>query len=554
MKNSSKTARQTGIAVIALALTLGFLQAAEPTAPVPAKPSEAKEAKTAGAGAGQEYTGVTAPTAAESTAIQSAPPQTATISVNPEQVVGPLQKKLFGLNCDRSGFEAGLVDPATGKIDPDGAALFKGIPMPLNRVAGSDAMRFRWKQAIGPESERTPMKLWPWGKEAKIVVGPIEFEQWLRSIDPKAGTAWVLNIFQETAKDHADLVEFLTGEPGKPRGEIDWAKRRVELGLKDPVNVEIWEIGNEVDWDSKEKWTSVEYVEECRKTIKAIRAVNPKAKIAVHALTAPWSPTHKEFPGASWAGWHRNLLKALGTEIDYISFHPYYNGHPTSLLETYLDRIRDDIKQITGDNRIRVYISEHARWPSMPKTGPWNVNWYQTHCLDGCLATGQFLVRCITRPEITAASYHAAISAGPWGVLYRDKTSGKLYPTGIAELFRLFAKLPEGEVVTTTVTGPDTDVTHPDLNYVATAVRTAKGLYLVVVNRGPARQTTFTLGGNYRLKAGWTLTGPDGKAFNTYDNRPLAIQPIAVAKGGEALNERLIPALSMTVFELEKGQ
>ena len=503
----------------------------------------------AGPGAGQEYSGVDISASYQSAVSTSSRPLTATITVDKKRIIGPLEKKLFGFNTDRYALETTLLLPGTQQIDPEASHLLHGIPLPLVRSGGSEAMQFRWKRAIGPNAERQPQKLWPWATSEKLALGAVEMEQWLRSIDPKTETAWVLNLFQDTPEDHADLAEFLTGTPGKPRGSIDWAQKRVALGLKEPVKVAIWELGNEVDWDSTHKLTIEQYIDACRKTIQAIRQVDPKAKFAVHALTAPWSPNHQEFSGSSWSGWHRNLLRKLGPEIDYISFHPYYDGNPLCVIERYLDRIRDDIQDITKDNRIRVYISEHARWPETPKKGEWKDNWFQTHSLDGCLSTAQFLVRCLSRPEITAASYHA-LTTGPWGLFFCDPESGKLYTSGMAELFRFFSKLPDGNVVATTISGSGTDPNRPDLEFIAATVSTPQGLFLVVVNRGAERKAKLALGSNYQLRSGYKLTAPDRNSVNTLKERTISITSLPSLSRDAVLNEILIPPLSVNLLEL----
>lgn len=531
--------RRSALARTALALFFAAsLVCAEPGSPA-GDPTPTVPAVT---GAGQEYSGVVVQPAPDAAAPKTGEP--VGITVRPGEIIGPLQKTLFGINYDRQGFEGVLVDRATGKIDPASVELMQGIPLPLNRVGGGDAMRFRWKQAIGPMTERTPMKLWPWAANAKIAAGPVEWIQWLRSIDPAAEVAWGLNIAQDSPQDHADLVRFLTKE--EDQGGGDWARRRKELGIEKPIRVAIWEVGNEMDWDSEILMPVDKYIQAARETIAAVRSVDPQAKIAMHALTAPWSPKHKEFSGASWAGWHRAVLKALGPDIDYIAFHPYYYGLPSSEVETYLDRIRDDILQITGEKRIRVYLSEHALWPEMPKNGNWKENWHLTNCLSGTLATSQFLVRCMDRPEITAATYHG-LAAGPWWVLNRE--NGTLCSSGIADMLRLFAKLPEGNVVRVDVSGPGTDVTKPDLNFTAAAVAGANGLSLVAVNRGPAaRVASISLGSEYRLRGGWILSGPNAQARNSSADRPIKLEPLP----GEAppFRSLSIPAFSMLVLDL----
>lgn len=504
-----------------------------------------------GGGAGNEYLGVNIENQADSQN-QTLSDDPVSIIVEPQIVIGPFRKALFGLNFDRHGLESALVD-SNGKIDPAGASLLQGLSMPMSRVAGSDAMRFQWKKAIGKMTERESQQLWSWAPSKPIVIGPVEFEKWLREIDPEPITSWVLNLFMDTPQDHADLVSFLTGDTESSTKSNIWALKRVELGLDEPARVEIWELGNEVDWDEKEKWTVEKYISESKKTIAAIREVKPDAKFAAHALTAPWAPGPREFGEGNWAGWHKKVLEELGNELEYIAFHPYYYGLPTNVIETYLDTLRDDILSITGDDRIKIYISEHARWPEMPASGEWKENWHKTHSLEGCLATAQFLVRCMNRPEIVAASYHSAVDAGPWGLLYRDKETNQLYATAIVEMMRLFQKIPAGEMVSTTMQGERTDVTSDQLELVASSVKTENNLYVVIVNRGLARPANLEILDDYLLTNGWVFNGNDLEQVNTAAKRNLEIKGFSDLREKSIKSLKTIPQYSISLWQFERA-
>ncbi len=359
-----------------------------------------------------------------------------TIIVDESKIIREVPKELFGFNHNWIHSERLVWDKSKNQISSEFVKTLSGLSMPLNRMSGSVSQVFHWKQAIGPLCDRDEQQLAAYDNKAKKHFGPLEWIESTRDIDPEAKFSWVFNMTTENPSDHADLVEFLTGDGNSnPNGGTNWAQKRIQLGMTVPLNGCIWELGNEID-HGVNGLTVEAYIQKCKEIIEAIRAIEPKAIIAVHATTAPWS---RKYFGKDWRKWHQAVLRKLGDDIDFISFHSYYLGIETAKMEEYLDVIRDDILTITGNDRIKIYISEHAVWPSKPVIPgrKWSANWHQTHSLSGCLGTAQFLNRVLSRPEITTMAYHS-LSAGPWGLVYRGKNTGDIYTTGIYSLFKLF--------------------------------------------------------------------------------------------------------------------
>lgn len=493
---------------------------------------------------GDEYRGV----AIKESALRSNTAGTtllATVRIDENTVIKPFTKQLLGYNFDWEGNSQILPDPKTGQIDPRAAELLQGVPFPLNRFAGGESQRFAWKGTIGPVDQRPEQLLWKWAKPHRVLPGLLETWQWIQRLDPKAELTWVPNLDQELDSNYAELAAFLTGRPESVPPEVKaWAQRRIDLGVKEPMPVAIWEIGNEMDIVGKPRWTIARYLAACKKAIREIRTVDKHGKIAVTAASAPWNPGYA-VPGQPWQQWHRELLRELGPQLDYIVFHPYYSGHPTSMMEECLNEIRDDIKKITGSDRIKLYISEHARWPDLEKK-----KHYQSHSLEGCLAASQFLLRCLNRPDVGPANYHS-FSSFPWGMIYRDKPSGQLYTTGIADLFRLYGKIPGGQVVQLTLDGAMTDPIKTNLSFTAGAVRDGETLYVMLNNMGPARAVTLTTKRPLKIAESWIFTGAGPDAYNRYGQKEINLGPWDGIKKGAALDKLTVPSGALILLKVE---
>ncbi len=394
--------------------------------------------------------------------------------------------------------------------------LCKGVPMPLNRIQAFGYFEeCNWKKCIGPFDQRQPVKMTDWQKLDKKAYGPIEAIDFCRRVDPNAKFTWNVNMKTDSPEDSADLVEFLTGDGTKPRGTTNWAKRRIELGLPAPAQVVIWEMGNEVDWTNPPKRMNVnDYIEKSRKHLEAIRSVDPNAKIALHAATAPWA--YKQRFKEDWREWHRTILKQMGPEIDYIAFHPYYSGHAIAYIEEHLNIIRDDIAA-SSNPKIKIFISEHATWP--PDLGK-KETWYKVQTLSAALSVSHFLSVLLVREDIGAATFHCFTHGGGlWGLIDVDKKSKERFKTAFADLFTMLNQGLGENVVRTTVSGDNIPMKGDGEKtlFVATAMTTKDGLNLLLVNREPAapRQINFTFDSKYTLVKETIFTAPEMDTYNT---------------------------------------
>ncbi|WP_310391825.1 hypothetical protein [Hymenobacter sp.] len=492
-----------------------------------------------GAGAGQEFTGVKVPVFKPLTQ-PSAP---ATLRVKESVVLAAASTKLFGIS-----YNWDLLGPRlfTEGRRADFVQKFQDFPLYFNRIGGADGQRFHWKNALGPADQRPAQSMYEGRPPYVAKMGPVEWVQLVREIQPQAAVVFALNFIDETPQDHADLAEFLGGD-GKtnPNGGENWAAKRIAAGLKEPVKVALWELGNENDWDKKEAIQPEEYIKRCQATIAAIRRVDPTAKFAAHAATSPGGANRKRVFEGDWSIWHLKVLKALGPDISHLVVHPYYKEPGQAL--RILESIRRDIKTVTGKNDIGIFLSEHAAWP--PNIGQ-PERYFRTHALEGCLLVANLLVEQM-QYENTAACYWT-MSGVPWGVFY-PKGEKEIYTTGIFDLLKLLGGNLGETVVQSTFSGERTTLGEEFLSANSAVMKSKDGLVLYLVNYEPtaARELSLSFEGKYALQEETVLTGESFDSHNSATAKDIKVNTQRFP-GDKVISKYSLPAKSVVVLKLKK--
>lgn len=465
----------------------------------------------------------------------------ARLEIRENRIVRQYDARLFGLGYSWGELDylplAVLPEGAEyPEINPDYIQLMQSFPLPFARNGEAISQLCHWRGAVGPMAERTVQKIRRHLPAGAMVAGPAEWIKAVRAVNPDAEIVWTFNMKSENADDAAGIAQFLCGSTDTPLGAL-----RAESGLPEPVKIAVWELGNEMDFSEKNGMPLETYLARCREIIAAVRKIVPDARFAAHTVTSPLVSWQR----AKWPEWHRRLLAEIGADLDYIVFHVYYHGYSTASVESmFLDVLRDDIAA-SPHPEVKIFLSEHAKWPpDMRERG------FHTHALTGCLSTGEFLIRMLARPEIGAAAYHVH-NGLQWAVMNRDFESGKLYTTGMFELFRLFGKIPWGaDVVETSLEG-DFCLVNGDMQTSAAAIRTPGALYLLICNRLPetGRRIEVVPGGKRRLRSVAVLSAPEMLSRNTAQEKPIQILEKRYDTP-QPVSELEIPARSLTLFEL----
>lgn len=263
----------------------------------------------------------------------------------------------------------GIYEPGHPKADKDG---FRKDVLEFVRELHIDHVRYPggnflsgydWKDGIGPREERPRRLDLAWRTIESNQFGIDEFYDWSR----KAGTKIMasVNMGTGTPKEAGQLVEYCNFPGG-----TYWSNLRAKNGHKDPMNIRLWCIGNEMDGD----WQichldADDYGKKAREAAKIMKWVDPNVELIVCGSASPNMPTFPE--------WDRKVIEYAYDDADYLSMHRYYEnpGNNLDFLASFVDM----------DQFIRTLIST-ADYVKAEKRGKkdfnfsfdeWNV-WYQS--------------------------------------------------------------------------------------------------------------------------------------------------------------------------------
>ena len=445
-------------------------------------------------------------------------PEEVTLTVDPDTVIKDDLVKSYGVNFEWGGDPTNYLIENTFEINPKFTERFMGT-IPIARMAGVSSNWMLWKEAIGDISERGDLCFWDYNPRPQYL-GPVEWINMVKQCNQNAKLIYTVNMPRpeksnnwdgidhevqvgitkkiaqiDTLENMKDLVRFMTLTPDDPKAVgsdgINWAQKRVELGIKDPVDIYAWELGCELDSDAQGWYRVAEYITMCKDAIKAIREVDPDAKISAHEKTSIF------YDEDITRSWHNQLLNAIGADIDYLSVHYYYKPGEWSKFNDYLNNLIADINNTPDKDRIKVMFTEHSSGRYSDDDENKNYDYNLPHTMRGTLSTAEFLVKLLNMPIIDAAMYHG-IQTSSWALKYND--GDKFAYTGPGYVLDLFNKKGVGKSVLCSLTWDDNTITTPKVS--ASAVKTEKGLNVFLVNTSAEFDTMV----NLNLDANYTLS------------------------------------------------
>jgi len=478
-----------------------------------------------------------------------------TWDVKESVVTNSVSKLMYGTNYEwgsatgNDGNVGYIWDMEGNPMDLNSA--MKGYKLPFNRMAGTSANYFLWKNQIksspdggmykhtivssSVDDTYTPRRF---GKYAEFRGGIDTWIKTIYNVDPEASFVYVVNFLWDDIENVADVVEYMTGDGSfNHNGGINWAEVRKSSGLKEPIDVVCWELGNEVDLSGVGIDT---YIAGCRKAIAAIRSVDPDALIGAHIATSD--------TGAVGADWVRNVLKEMGDQIDLLFMHKYYGVQDVSrICEPQVYNVLKDLEQFGYADRIKIVYSEHATAPTTTNYPDRSTAWPQTRSMGAVLNECDYFSRMWKYPSVIAANYHA-FAGGPWSYLYYD-VDGKLKTTAVCDLMDLYAKKGVGEVVDNTLEGfqlrAPADVTG---NVIKT--EDSLNVFMANFNSDPAT-IDFNFENKYRIKKMTRYSAADKFSLNWYGKKEIEQVTESYTEKTE-LDKYEIGGLTFVLLELEE--
>ncbi|MGN0446961.1 MAG: alpha-N-arabinofuranosidase [Acutalibacteraceae bacterium] len=245
----------------------------------------------------------------------------AKITVAAEMKTGSIDRRMFGSFIEHLGraVYGGIYEPGHVLADEDGfrkdvISLINELDVPIVRYPGGNFVSgYNWEDGVGDKNKR-PKKLdLAWGVTEPNTFGTNEFMRWCQKA--KTSPMMAVNLGTRGPDEARQLVEYCNHKSGSYYSDM-----RISHGYKDPWNVKLWCLGNEMDgaWQMGAK-TAREYGLIANESAKMMKWVDGSIETVLCGSSSRQSPT--------FGDWEATALDIAYNNVDYISLHQYYGNH-----------------------------------------------------------------------------------------------------------------------------------------------------------------------------------------------------------------------------------
>lgn len=172
----------------------------------------------------------------------------AEIIVDKYFLTGAVDKRIFGSFIEHLGravyegiYQEGNPNSDAQGFRKDTLDLVKELQVPIVRYPGGNFVSgFRWEDSVGPKDKRPSRPELAWGVIETNQFGLNEFADWSK----KAGSdiMMAVNLGTRGPEDAKNLLEYCNFKGGTYYSDL-----RKEHGYKDPHDIKVWCLGNEMD-------------------------------------------------------------------------------------------------------------------------------------------------------------------------------------------------------------------------------------------------------------------------------------------------------------------
>lgn len=258
--------------------------------------------------------------------------------------VAEVDKRIYGSFIEHLGRAVydGLFQPGHSMSDSNGFRkdvmdLVRELDVPIIRYPGGNFVSsFVWEESVGPVADRPKRLELAWRSLETNEVGVNEFAKWTQNVNSEMMMA--VNLGTRGIADACNFLEYCN-HPGRTK----YSDMRIAHGVKEPHNIKVWCLGNEMDgpWQLGHK-TMEEYGRLAEETAKAMKLIDPSIELVSCGSSNREMPTFPE--------WELKTLEQTYDFVDYVSLHQYY-GNEDNDSEEFLAK-SDDM-----DEFIRTVIS-----------------------------------------------------------------------------------------------------------------------------------------------------------------------------------------------------
>ena len=244
----------------------------------------------------------------------------AKLTVDRNNVIGNIDKRIYGSFVEHMGrcVYGGLYEPDHPTADEDGFRtdvmdFVRECQISVVRYPGGNYVsNYRWEDGVGPAELRPKRLDLAWRAVEPNTFGTNEFMKWCKKTGVQPMMA--VNLGTRGIEAAADLLEYCNHPSGSALSEL-----RIAHGAKEPHNVRLWCLGNEMDgvWQTGHK-TAEEYGRLAYEVGKTMKKYDPTLELVSCGSSAPSMPTFPE--------WEQITLMHTYDVADYVSLHQYFSN------------------------------------------------------------------------------------------------------------------------------------------------------------------------------------------------------------------------------------
>jgi len=241
--------------------------------------------------------------------------------VNKEFSIGEVDKRLYGSFIEHLGraVYTGIYEPGHPKADANGlrddvASLVSELGVTVVRYPGGNFVSgYNWEDGVGPVEQRPARLDLAWGTKESNRFGTNEFSAWAKKVN--ADVMMAVNLGTRGPDEARNFLEYCNFPGGTYYSDL-----RRSHGVKEPHNIKLWCLGNEMDgpWQICHK-TADEYGRAAVETAKVMKWIDPGIELAACGSSS--------FRMATFGDWESTVLEHVYDLADYISLHIYFANH-----------------------------------------------------------------------------------------------------------------------------------------------------------------------------------------------------------------------------------